>query len=85
MLLQDVLHPTQALRDVVAGQLDVDTSGPGALCMVDSEEAADLAEDVIEVSGLAAAFRVEGVAVHRVALPYDGVAGVGDGAHDRSK
>ena len=55
-------------------------AGPGALGAVGGEEAGDLGEDVVEVAGLLAARRGERVAVHRVARPHHGVAGVAHGA-----
>ena len=72
----DLVGAAEALGDVVAGELDVDAARPGALGAVRPDEAGDLAEDVVEVAGLAAARAGERVAVHRVAGPHDRVAGV---------
>ena len=44
----------EALGDVLAGELDVDAAGPRALGAVGAHEAGDLADDVVEVAGLAA-------------------------------
>ena len=73
----------EALGDVLAGQLDVDAAGPRALGTVGADESGDLADDVVEVAGLAPVRRAERVAVHRIARPHDGVTGIGDGAQQR--
>ena len=65
----------EALGDVVAGQLDVQAAGLGAQLGVHVEEAVDLVDDPVEVPGLDAVGGLVGVAVHRVALPDDQVAG----------
>ena len=81
--LGEVVAAAEALGDVVAGDLEVHAAGPGALGVVDGEEALDLGDDVGELAGLPAAAGRERVPVHRVAHPDDGVPRVADGAHDR--
>src|SRR5699024_5265019 len=73
----------EALGDVLTGQLDVDATRVGAQRTVDLEEALDLIDDFVEVTGLVAVRRGEGVAVHRVRLPDDLVAGGLDSLDDR--
>ena len=80
--LEDLLGSTEALGHVVPGQLDVQPAGPGPFVTVDVEEGAQLGEDVVETPGLAAALAGEGVAVHGVAGPHDGVALGLDRPHD---
>ena len=70
LALDDVLDPAQAFGDVVAGQLDVHPAGPGSGLAVDARRSPELADDVVEAPGLAAALGGEGVAVHRVAHPH---------------
>src|SRR5690349_8220987 len=57
--VEDLLGATEALGDVVAGQLDVDAPGHGAEALVHLEEAAHLLHDVLEVAGLVAAGGLE--------------------------
>ena len=57
--------------------------GPRALGAMGAHEAADLADDVVEVAGLATVRGAERVAVHRVARPHHGVPGVAHGAQQR--
>ena len=70
-----------ALGDVVAGHLHVQAAGVGAQRVVDLEEAADLVDDVLEVTGLVAVVAGDGVAVHRVGHPEHLRAGGGDLLH----
>ena len=58
-------------------------AGPGPLVAVDVEEGRELGEDVVEAPRLAAALAGEGVAVHGVAGPHDGVALGLDRPHER--
>jgi len=51
---EDALDPAEALGDVVTGQLDVHSSRPACLGLVNSEEPLDLSEHVIEVACLVA-------------------------------
>ena len=67
-----------AFSDVLTGELDVDTARPGAFGSMGSDEAANFAENLIEVSGLAAVWRAVGIAVHRVASPNNGMTSVGN-------
>src|SRR6476660_552080 len=78
VLVADLHGAAEALGDVLAGQLDVDAARPGAQRPVHVEEAEHLVDDAVEVAGLVAAGGLVGVAVHRVALPYDLVAAGGD-------
>src|SRR4051794_40541926 len=71
----DVLGAAEALGDVLAGELHVDPAGVGAQALVDLEEALHLVDDLVEVPRLVAGGGLDGVAVHRVALPDDLVAG----------
>ncbi len=50
----------------------------GADLAVGGEEAGDLGDDVFEVAGLVPGVGGEGVAVHRITGPHDGMAGVAD-------
>src|SRR2546423_1184120 len=83
--LEALLGAAQALGDVVAGELDVDPARPRSLGPVDREEARDLAQDVVEMAGLAPRRALEGVAVHGVAGPDDRMAGRAHRAHERRK
>ncbi len=75
--------PAEALGHVVAGQLDVHPARPGPDLAVGTEEAAELADDVVEAPRLVTAVGGEGVAVHRVADPHDRVALVADRREQR--
>ena len=63
-----------ALGHVLAGHLDVDAAGMGALRAVDGEEALCLRQNPFEGPGLVAAVGLDHVAVHRVAAPHHRVA-----------
>ena len=67
--VDELVGTADALRDRVAGQLDMHAAGPGAAGGVGREEAADLGQHVVEVAGLAPRLRGVGVAVHRIARP----------------
>src|SRR5690349_4522521 len=67
--LGDMVAAADALGDVVTGKFDVDAAGMSAERAVNLEESGDLVEHVIEVPGLLAAGRFDGVAVHWVAYP----------------
>src|SRR4051794_19000194 len=54
VVVEDLLGAAEALGDVLPGQLHVDAAGPGPLGPVGPEEPGDLAQDVVEVTGLAA-------------------------------
>ena len=64
-----------AFGDVLPGHLDVNPACVAAFSLVDLEELLHLAKDLREITGLVAAAGLDGVAVHRVALPDDLVAG----------
>src|SRR3954465_4230518 len=78
VLVADLHGAAEALGDVLAGQLDVDAARPGAQRPGDVEEPEDLVDDAVEVPGLVAGRGLVRVAVHRVALPDDGVPARGD-------
>src|SRR5918995_5821302 len=71
IVLDYLVAPADALGHVVAGELDVDAPRMGAEHAVHLEEAGDLVEDVVQPPGLVSVGRLERVAVHRVADPYD--------------
>ena len=52
LLLEHRLGAAEALGHVLAGDLEVDASGPGADLAVRGEEALDLAQDVVEAARL---------------------------------
>ena len=79
----DLLRAAEALGDVLAGHLDMDAAGMGAQRRVHLEEALYLVDDAVEVAGLVAGRGLDGVAVHRVALPDHLVAGGVDLLDDR--
>jgi len=70
---------SQAFGDVVAGQLQVDAARVGADVPVGGEEPGHLGQHVLEVAGLATVVGGERVAVHGIAHPHHGVAGLPDG------
>jgi hypothetical protein len=74
--VEDLLGAAEALGDVVAGELDVDAAGPGALGAVGGEEARRSRRARRRSGGSCGPTRGEGVAVHRVAGPHHRVAGV---------
>src|SRR5436305_15083784 len=51
VLVADLHGAAEALGDVLAGQLDVDTARPGAQRPMDVEEAEHLVDDPVEVAG----------------------------------
>src|SRR4030088_424573 len=58
---------------VLAGHLEMDAAGVGTFRRVDGEERLHLRQDPVERTGLVAAGRADGVAVHRIARPDDRV------------
>src|SRR4051794_9732070 len=83
VLVTDLHRAAEALGDVLTGQLDVDAAGPGAQRPVHVEETEHLVDDPVEVPRLVTRRRLVRVAVHRVALPHDGVPGRGHLLDDR--
>src|SRR5690606_847735 len=77
------LRAAEALGDVLAGQLDVQAARVRAQRAVHLEVAEHLVDDPVEVPGLVAVGRLDGVAVHGVALPHHPRAGRGDLLDDR--
>ena len=73
----------RALRDVLAGHLDVHAAGIGALGAMDVEEPLDLADDALEGPRLEAACRRHGIAVHGIARPHHRAARLLHGADER--
>src|SRR5699024_3135164 len=65
----------ETLGDVVAGQLNMQPTRPGAQRPVNLEESPHLVDDVVEFSGFIALGGLEGMAVHEVAAPSDLVSG----------
>src|SRR5882757_5089076 len=83
--LLDGLRTTEALGDVLPGELDVQTARVGAQMVVYLEIAEHLVDDPVEMAGLVAVGRLDRVAMHRVALPDHLVPGGGDLLQDRGK
>src|SRR3954454_20734733 len=69
LLLEHGLGAAEALRHVLAGDLEMDASGPCADLAMGGEEALDLAQHVVEPAGLVARAGDEAVRVHRIADP----------------
>src|SRR5262245_62903267 len=63
---EDFVGATQALGDVLAGELDVEPARPDVGALTRGEELVDLGRDVVEAAGLVPALVLERVAVHRV-------------------
>src|SRR3954451_17671503 len=75
VFVEDLLRAAQALGDIVAGELHVNSAGPRALRLVSAKEATDLVENPLEVARLAPGLRREGVGMHGIAGPDDRVIG----------
>ena len=82
LVLSQLVAAADALGDRIAGDLEMNASGPGASGSVSGKILADLSQDGVEVARLDPVFGAEGIAVHGVALPYHRVAGVGDRPQD---
>src|SRR5471030_2676779 len=67
----DVGRATDALGDLLAGHLEMHAARMRSLGAVHGEEVLHLAQNVVEVAGLAAVRCGNGVAVHRIARPHD--------------
>ena len=63
-----------AFGDVLAGHFEMDAAGISSLGLMDLEEAAHFADDLVERPGLVTALRGHRIAVHRIAGPHDGAA-----------
>ena len=83
LYIRNVLRATQALGDVLAGDLDMDATGMGTQRPVHLEESLHFVDYVVEVPGLVTVGRLVGVAVHRIALPDHLVPGGLDLLDDR--
>src|ERR1700730_8147440 len=70
ILMGDGARAADAFGDVLPGHLQMDAAGMGALRRVDGEERLHLRLDAVERTGLVAAVRGNGVAVHGIARPH---------------
>src|SRR6266550_1922200 len=70
ILMADRAGAADAFGDVLPGHFPMDAAGIGALRRVDREERLDLGQDAVERTGLVAAVRRDGVAMHRIAGPH---------------
>src|SRR4029453_11599781 len=77
-----VVPTTDALSHIVAGELDVHTSWPGAEVLVDVEEAVQLGHHIRERASLVTVASLESIAMHRVADPRHLPAAGGDLCND---
>ena len=82
-LLEHGLGAAEAFGHVLAGDLEMDASGPRAHLAVGGEEALDLAQHVVETAGLVAGAGDEAVRVHRIAHPDDGDLGLAHRPQER--
>src|SRR5882672_9377038 len=71
ILIGDGARAADAFGYVLAGHFQMDAAGVRALRRVDGEERFHLRQDPVEGTGLVAAGRGDGVAVHRIARPDD--------------
>src|SRR5882672_9932258 len=69
ILMGDGARAADAFGDVLAGHLEVNAAGMGALRRMDGEERLHLRQDAVERTGLVAGVGGDGVAVHRIARP----------------
>src|SRR5690606_8110014 len=60
----------RALGHILPGHFDMDTAGVGSFGAVYGEEALHFRKDAVEWTSLIAAFRLDHVAVHRIAAPH---------------
>ena len=67
---RDRLGAADAFGDILAGHLEMHAAGMGPFRLMDGEEAQHLCKDFVDVPGLVAAGRFDGVAVHRIASPH---------------
>ena len=82
-ILVEAIATTDTFGDGVSGEFDMDAARPRAFLTMSGEEAADLLEHLVEVTGLATTFGRVGVAVHWIAGPDDGVSGIADCGEER--
>src|SRR3954454_305400 len=83
MLLENVVRTAEALRHVLAGELEVPAAGPDADLPARREEPFELVHDRVEATCLDAAGGPNAVAVHRVGRPEHGMAFLSDRAQER--
>src|SRR5512139_1730355 len=81
--LRQTACATDALGDVLAGQLDVHAAEPRAELAVELERLLELADDLVEAARLDALRRRLGVAVHRIANPEHRATGALHGLDER--
>src|SRR5699024_3142644 len=65
----DLRGPAHDLRDVIAGEFDVESAGDRSCILVGIEEPFALGHDIFEATGLVPGVRGDRIAVHRVADP----------------
>ena len=65
------LGAADAFGYVLAGKLEMNAAGMGALGPMDSEEAVHLVEDFVEMAGFVAIAAFDRIAVHGIARPDD--------------
>src|ERR1035441_6656409 len=82
-LMLRTLRTTEALRDLLAGVLDMNTTRMRTHPSMDLEETLDLVHDAVKTPRLMTARRLFGVAVHRIALPHHAMTGPHHGIDDR--
>src|SRR3984893_15975128 len=70
VFMGDGARATDALGDVLPGHLQMHAAGIAALRRVDGEERLHLRQDPVERTGLVAAVRRDGVAMHGIARPH---------------
>src|SRR5438309_347108 len=78
-----VVGAAEALRHVLARELEVHAAGPHTRLPARGEEALDLPHHRVEAPRLDAAAGLDRVCVHRVAGPDDGMALLADRAQER--
>src|SRR3954454_10217258 len=83
LLFEHGLGAAEALGHVLAGDLEVDASGPGADLAMGGEEPLDLTQHVVEPARLVTGAGDEAVRVHRIADPDDWNLGLANGAQER--
>src|SRR5450432_1570849 len=70
ILIGDGARAADAFGDVLAGHLQMDAAGMGALGRMDGEERLHFRQNAVERAGLVAAVGGDGVAMHRIARPH---------------
>src|SRR6266702_3266286 len=70
ILMGDGARAADTFGDVLPGHFQMDAAGIGALRRMDGEERLHFRQDPVERTGLVAAVRRDGVAMHGIAGPY---------------